>query len=255
MVAKGRPAPRKLQVIRTTHVTPNMLRVTFGGEGITSFPPEQAGGYIKLFLPAPSEGRKPLVRTYTIRAQRSAEIDVDFALHGLDSNNSGPATSWAVNAKPGDELLIGGPGPAKPLPHDCRPLLVVGDMTSLPAISVNLESLPENATGLAIIEVTSEQDIQPLRHPAGVVLRWLVNPDSGRHMPLPDALAGLLDKASPSYTWVACEFSSMRAIRAMLSRGNTLSRDQLYISSYWKSGLDEDSHKEVKREDAQVAMS
>ena len=43
----------------------------------------------------------------------------------------------------------------------------------------------------------------------------------------------------------------MKALRSLLRDERGLGPDQLYISSYWKSGLTEDAHKVVKREDAQ----
>jgi NADPH-dependent ferric siderophore reductase len=52
------------------------------------------------------------------------------------------------------------------------------------------------------------------------------------------------------YGWAACEFSAMQRLRAYLRDERGLGPDALYISSYWKSGLTEEAHKVVKREDA-----
>ena len=77
----ARPEPRNLTVMKSVRITPNLHRLTLGGEGLADFPRSQSGGYIKLMLPG-AEGRKTPVRTYTIRSQSERAIEVDFALHG-----------------------------------------------------------------------------------------------------------------------------------------------------------------------------
>ena len=253
MAPPKRPPPRTLTALAKRYVTPNMLRVTLGGEEMADFPPDCAGGYVKLRLPPANGSAKPIVRTYTIRAQREGEIDVDFALHGKTGTGSaGPATEWAVESAMGDTIEVGGPGPAKPLPTDTPFYLIIGDMTSLPAISVNLESLSSDAKGLAFIEVMSEGDKQDLSKPEGVEIVWVVNPQPGIGA---DAFAKRVRSEDLSvdglYAWSATEFSTMRAMRAYLREELELGPDRLYISSYWKSGLSEEGHKVIKREDAE----
>ena len=219
---------------------------------MADFPAGSAGGYVKLRL-AGDDG-KLAVRTYTIRAQRADALDVDFALHAeTATGHAGPATDWALTVAPGAEVEAGGPGPAKPLPPGHDFYLVAGDMTALPAISVNLAALPDDARGLAVIEVMDAADAQELAKPAGVELRWLVVPQPGSQ---PQVLVSALREAGwPQgnvYAWAACEFSAMQALRAYLRDERGLGPDSLYISSYWKSGLTEEAHKLAKREDAEA---
>jgi NADPH-dependent ferric siderophore reductase len=227
-----------------------MHQVTLGGAGLIDFPSGQAGGYIKLHLSSADQPGKSLIRTYTIRAQRADAIDVQFALHGNQS--SGPATSWALDAQIGDTIVIGGPGPAKPLPHNFDFYLVAGDMTALPAISANLENLSRDAKGVAVIEIQSESDAVAIAAPDGMELRWLVNPSPGGR---PELLANELRSAAAQAWgriagWAASEFLAMRELRQLLRDDLGLGPQELYISSYWKLGLDESEHKMVKREDA-----
>lgn len=248
-----RPPPRTTQVTRVAPVTTNMLRISLGGEGLRDFPAGQKGGYVKLMLRVQDEAR-PVVRTYTIRDQRDGEIDIDFALHAVDGQE-GPATRWALSARPGDEIAIGGPGPAKPLPEGFDRYVVAGDMTALPAIAANFENLAARAQGFAAIEIQHESDRQDLLAPEGMAIRWLVNPEPGSR---PDLLeAALREHSWPrgrTYAWAACEFSAMRLLRGLLRDERNLGPEQLYLSSYWKSGLSEENHKIAKREDAmQVA--
>ena len=115
-----------------------MHQLTLGGPAMRTFPPGQQGGYLKLLLEGENVPNGRQVRTYTIRAQREDSIDVQFTLHGDAS--AGPATSWALETKPGETIMAGGPGPAKPLPAGFDFYLIAGDMTAMPAIAANLGS-------------------------------------------------------------------------------------------------------------------
>ncbi|NLQ16356.1 SIP domain-containing protein [Marinomonas sp. M1K-6] len=245
----SRPQPRELTVIRKSSITTNMLRVTLGGENIHTIPENQTGGYVKLIFAR--EEQKPLIRTYTIRHQRADEIDIDFVLH----EDGGPASSWAKQAQPNDTILVGGPGPKKTIEESSDWKILIGDMTALPAISVNLEELSQDAKGYALLEVMSEDDIQPLKHPAGIELKWIVNPHSGENSNvLLDQIQSLAWPQGSVSVWAACEFSGMRALRSFFKNNTNVEKENLYISSYWKLGSNEDQHKEVKRIDTEEAL-
>ncbi len=257
----ARPEPRTLEVIAREQLTPNMIRITLGGPGMEGFPEGQQGGYVKLRLSEGGEGQKPIVRTYTIREQRGsgadAQIVLDFVVHGAGEGAShgvaGPAVTWAMEVAPGDAITVAGPGPAKPLPEGFDRYLVAGDMTALPAISVNLENLPADAHGTVLIEIQDPDDAQDLIRPEGVDIIWLVNPEPGNR---PDLLAAELRDAGweeGTYGWAASEFSAMRNMRDYLRGECGMDAQSLYISSYWKLGDNEDSHKAVKRADMEAA--
>lgn len=56
---------------------------------------------------------RPIVRTYSIRAVRpeQAEVDIEFAIH----DHQGPAVDFARQAKAGDKIGISNPGGPKPM--------------------------------------------------------------------------------------------------------------------------------------------
>lgn len=248
----SRPAPRQMTVLGTRRVSPSMQRVTLGGAGMADYPTGQQGGYVKLMLPPAPGSEKPIVRTYTIRHQREKEMDIDFALHGA-AQDAGPATKWALAVQGGEAIALGGPGPAKPLPPGFDHYLIAGDMTALPAISVNLEAMPRDATGFAAIEVHRKEDRQTIDAPPGVAIRWLVNPEPGtRPALLVDALREAGWPQGRVHAWAACEFSAMLLLRSYLREERKLGPDEVYLSSYWKSGLTEEAHKLAKREDAEA---
>lgn len=241
----SRPQPQKFIVIRKELVTPNMLRVTLGGENIKNLPEKQESSYVKLIFQNVNE--KKLMRTYTIRHQRIDEIDIDFMLH----KDGGPASTWARHAQPGDAIIIGSPGPKKLIGLSTDWQLLVGDMTALPTISVNLGELPDTAEGYAVIEVVSKEDIQILKHPKNIKIKWIINPHPGTD---PNALLKEVQSLNwlegEASVWAACEFNSMKALRDYFKKEKNVSKENVYISSYWKLGINEDQHKIEKRNDA-----
>ncbi|MFP3978595.1 siderophore-interacting protein [Marinobacter sp. KMM 10035] len=247
----SKPAPRTLEVVRSAYITPNMLRLTLGGSGLADFPEDQESAYIKLIFPQCGEAR-PLMRTYTISGQRNNEIDVDFVLHAA----GGPASAWAGSAKPGDQILVGGPGPKKLIKRHADWYLLVGDMTALPAIAVNLAQLPKDARGYVVIEVVSGEDIQPLQHPENIEVHWVVSAtlevDASALLKHVEQLSWLPGQPA---VWAACEFHSMRALRAYFKQEREMAKSHLYISSYWKINSTEDQHKIAKRDDSQAVLA
>ena len=247
----AKPTPRMLDVISSKYLTPHMCRVTLGGAGLTDFPADQESAYIKLIFPQGDDTR-PLMRTYTVSLQRDDEIDVDFALHETE----GPASTWARNAQVGEQILVGGPGPKKLINNEADWFLLIGDMTALPAITVNLAQLPADAHGYAVLQITTAADKQLLKKPDNVDIHWVINAHPNAHpneqsSPLLDRIKTLTWLAGQPAVWAACEFHSMRALRHYFKVDRPIPKTYLYISSYWKVDSTEDQHKIVKREDAQ----
>ena len=246
-MARKRPPPRAVEVVRKTQISPNMLRVTLGGSAMHDMPADQNSAYIKLRLPDPgpdSDG-KPIVRTYTVRYfdETTGELDVDFVIH----DDPGPASEWAVNCEPGDTIAFGGPGPKKLVDYEADWFLLIGDMSALPAIGANIEGMPADARGYALLETIHEDDRQDIAVPPGLEVRWLINPHPDRENSiLYDALRSIewLD-GTPSI-WVAGEFSQSLSIRKYLKNELGVDRKNLYASSYWQIGQTEDGHRVSK---------
>ena len=238
---------KTLTVIRTQQLTPNMKRITLGGKDLKGISAHDEGAYIKLFFEQPGE-EKPCRRSYTVRkaypSQR--EIDVDFVCHG----DEGPASTWALQAKEGDEIEMKGPAVRKMVNTKADWFVLVGDMTSLPALSVNLEYMPATAKGYAVIEVEEEADKQELTKPEGVELYWIVNSDYQQSAQL--ALEKLQSCAwlpGRPYVWTAAEFDTMRAMRRYFKGEKGVQKREIYASSYWKYGETDEGNKRAKRMD------
>ncbi len=152
---------------RKMRLSPSLCRFTFADPSIANMRTLAPDQRIKVFFPndagkspalssetwladyqAMNPDERPPRRTYTIRALRDneREVDIDFVLHGA----TGPASRWAISAEAGARLQIVAPNRAfdgdpggyewRP-PHRLDHLLLLADETALPAVSGILEGL------------------------------------------------------------------------------------------------------------------
>ena len=250
------PTPRKITISKSQRITPSVQRIWFTGDDLSTFPSVSPGAYIKLMFDLQGNPATPAsdlqhvaMRTYTVTSfdSNKQELSIDMVIHA-DNGITGPASAWATIAKPGDSIMIAGPGQSKPLSREYDWVLFAGDMTALPSIRNYLSSLPSNAKGFAVIAVADETDIVVCEKPVGVEIIWATEAS------LPAALDSLQWLSGTPAVWVACEFSDMRAIRKWLKDEKLVPHHQVYISSYWKKGRSEDQHKIDKRQDSDTYL-
>ncbi|CAK2924678.1 Siderophore-interacting protein [Vibrio crassostreae] len=259
----SKPSPITLTVTQTSTITPNMQRITLSGEGLSKYPTECAGGYIKLLfsplgttdLSQLNEGARPTMRTYTIRQYNPVEqfIEVDFVRHITKDLQCGFAARWAMNAQVGDTISVAGPGLIQGLNLESDWFFLVADMTSLPALSAKVKSLPEHATGHAVVQINSAADKQALEAPEGIKITWLIEDETEETLSQTVRSIEWLD--GQVSVWTACEFESMRELRQYFRNEKEVAKENIYISSYWKHGVTEDGHKVLKQQDAQTLAS
>jgi NADPH-dependent ferric siderophore reductase len=208
--------PFAAEVVRTERLGPNFVRVTFTGPDLAAFGYAGCDQRIKVLLAAPGrtaadlptgddwylrwqalpDDIRPVKRTYTLRALRPEEsqVDIDFVLHGLDGEpgSAGPVSTWAARAQPGDRLALLGPdragqgrlwGVEWAPPAGATTLLIAGDETAVPAIGAILEALPEGVRTLVCAEIPDEADVPAWTTPPGAEVRWLVRRRAGVQAP------------------------------------------------------------------------
>lgn len=293
--------PFAVRVTARQQLSPHFVRITFTGPDLDELAGGGADQRVKLLFPLadrrrpevpagtdwygqwralPAERRSPM-RTYTVRAARplQREVDVDLVLHGA----TGPASAWAETADVGDEIVVIGPnarfpGPAGGVewrpPAAARTLLLAGDETAVPAVSSIAEALPAGTGARILLEVPTEADVLDLAVPADVRLTWL--PRRSRHADEPRgsllsaavaaAADGLaqgarrgadrdLDPDEPvwevpqdaqaagggPYVWLAGEAGVITGLRRHLLRDVGLDRRAVAFMGYWRLGRGESS--------------
>ena len=186
----------------------------------------------------------PVLRTYTVRAfdPAAGELTIDFVHHG-DVGLAGP---WAAGARPGDRLLLLGPGGAYAPDPTADWHLMVGDESALPAIGSALERVPNGVPVHALVEVDGPADQQELTTPGRLDLRWC-HRDPVRSEQLVDALAELTFPAGRVHAFVHGEAGVVRTLRRHLLDERGVPRDDLSVSGYWRRGDDEEGFRVFKQ--------
>ena len=86
--------PRLAVVQDVQRLTPQMIRIVFGGDELDGFGAgEFTDHYVKLRITPPGES-EPRTRTYTVRDWDGERLTIDFVVHGDD----GVAGPWAAAA-------------------------------------------------------------------------------------------------------------------------------------------------------------
>jgi NADPH-dependent ferric siderophore reductase len=172
---------------------------------------------------------RPYMRSYTIRRHDpvAKEMDFDFVLHG----DHGPASKWASNAQPGDEVIFVGPSPAYRPDLDADWHLLIGDETTIPAVGAIISALP-SATIRAFVEIEDAAEEQDLSvtwvHRDGV--------PAGSSEPLVKALATAEFPAGVPAVWAAGERQVMQAVRDHLVSHHGIDRARIRPATYWRLG-------------------
>lgn len=260
-------------VLSRSQLTPGMVRVSLGGQGLADFPSTGIGDeYLRLFFPNEKTGKVHLPHitddgrwtypdgqdaircsTYTVRRHDPAEsrVDIDFVVH-----KGGVASEWAQKAKRGETITINKPRGLYTPPSDAAWQLLVADATGLPALSRILEQTPSDMQSRIFIEVAEAEHQQELPHHPHATVTWLHRSGNGvapsrlteiiRSVPLP---------ATPGYIWVAGEQKVVRAIRKFVRQDLKLPAERYELVGYWvANGEDWDARWEALPADVKSAI-
>ncbi|WP_434034071.1 siderophore-interacting protein [Cupriavidus sp. a3] len=242
---------RLLQVVRTTQVTPQLLRVTLGGAELEDFVSGSFDDHVKVFFPVdgadkpvlpqvgpdgisfPEGQPRPAARDYTPRRYDAAaqELDIEFVLHG-----DGPASTWAAQARPGQYLGVGGPRGSFVVPTGFDWHLLIGDDTALPAVGRRLEELGAEARAIVVMEVGDATAQIALPSLANVEVHWLHRGDAPEGSLLEGALRQVTLPQGEGYVWAAGEAAAMKAVRQYLVGERGIDKKRIRASAYWKRG-------------------
>ncbi|MGY1840768.1 MULTISPECIES: siderophore-interacting protein [unclassified Modestobacter] len=257
--------PRVAQVVRTSRLTPHMIRVVLGGDGLAGLPVgEFTDHYVKLLFPPagapygvpfdPEQVRTelpreqwPVTRTYTVRAwdPAAAELTIDFVHHG-DEGVAGP---WAAAARPGDRIQFFGPGGAYTPRPEADWHLLVGDESAIPAIAASLPRVTDGARALVFLEVAGPEEEQAdVPVPVGAELAWVHRGAGEPGRALVDAVRAVQLPTGRGQVFVHGEAGLVRELRRHLRAERGLDPEFTSISGYWRVGRTEDRWQAEKRD-------
>jgi NADPH-dependent ferric siderophore reductase len=232
-------------------LTPNMIRIVFGGEDLRRFvssgdPDER----LVVVLPRAGEREAPVpirqddgtldypaedepeMRSYTVRRVDAVtgELVIDFVRH-----EGGVAATWAIQARVGDVVYLSPASGWYRPPADTTWQLLMADMTALPALGRILEELPAQQRAVVLAEVTEPSDGQRIETSADTTVSWLPGSGNG-HAPsrLLQALQEIELPEGPGYLWFAGEAAESRAVRKYVRRELGWPTERFTIIGYWR---------------------
>ena len=213
----ARPEARAFSatVTRREQLSPHLVRLVLtrpDGFTSTGVPDE----WVALTVPGQFQ-----TRYYTVRSWSAGELVLDVVVH-----EHGLVTEWAQADCVGDEVGISAPKGSFALPDDATWVVLVGDLTALPAIARISES-----TDLPVTAYVESAD-GPLEGYLDTSVTWLAPPaqgDSG----LAALVSGLAWPEGPGYFWMAGESAQMRAIRRHLRHDLGMPSTAYDVMGYW----------------------
>lgn len=240
------------EVVRRERVTPNMVRVTLGGDDLRRFEYRGFDQWFRLALPVTADadlermpqkfgiggylsylripkGHRPVIRNYTAREFRGDELDIDFVAHGTE----GVAGPWASSAASGDPVAFIDQGCGwlgKPADSN----LIVADESAMPAALGILRDMPRDAIGHAVIELFDERDRQDVDAPEGMEIHWLTREGNPGSAALPK-LRELQFTGTP-YAFAVGEQALAAGARRYLVKERAVPKDFVTFSGYWRMG-------------------
>lgn len=213
------------QVLRREPLSDHLVRLVLGGPGLagwasTGVPDEWVG----LVVPGQFQSRYYTVRSWD-PAPEGAELTLDIVRHDV-----GLVTEWTGTDCIGQTCTVTEPKGSFALPPDAAWLMLVGDLTALPAMARILEEtdLPARVWAEApdVLDgyLGDAQEVSWLRQPGdGVSALGTVVPD-------------LTWPEGDGYFWMAGESAQMRAIRKHLMREKRLPSSAYDVMGYWRGG-------------------
>ena len=208
------------QVLRREQLSEHFVRLVLGGPGLTAFtstgiPDEWVG----LVVPGQFQHRY-----YTVRSWDGSELVLDVVVH-----DTGLVTEWAAGDCVGDEVTITEPKGSYDLPDGAAWILLVGDLTALPAMA----RIAEETTLPVRIWAEVPDDLSTYL-PADTDATWLTPPAPGRSA-LADVVEGIDWPEGDGYFWMGGESAQMRAIRKHLMRERQLPSKAYDVMGYWRA--------------------
>ncbi len=211
------------QVLRREQLSPHLVRLTLGGAGLADFrstgiPDEWVG----LVVPGQFQSRY-----YTVRSWSGGEMVLDVVVHDV-----GLVTEWARRDVVGDAVTVTEAKGSFAMPADAAWLMLVGDLTAMPAMARIAESVP----GVPLRIWAEVPDDLAGYLPDGTDVTWLEPPAEG-HSNLAAVVEGIDWPAGDGYFWMAGESAQMRAIRKHLMRERGLPGAAYDVMGYWRGVL------------------
>jgi NADPH-dependent ferric siderophore reductase len=163
-------------------------------------------------------------RYYTVRSFAGGELVLDVVVHA-----EGLVTEWAQTDCLGDVVGISEPKGSFALPPSAGWLVLVGDLTALPAIArIGSSAVRDSLPVTAYVETADG----PLSSYVDFPVTWLDPPAAGESG-LAALVRSLTWPSGPGYFWMAGESAQMRDIRKHVRHELGMESSSYDVMGYW----------------------
>lgn len=214
---------RELTVLRVERISRAFQRIVLGGDALAGFISPGFDDHTKLFFPEAgsrvvpptvtdegilwADGVRPQTRDYTpLHNAERQELAYDFFIH-----DGGVASRWAMAAKVGDTLTLGGPRGSLVVPEDYGWQLYVCDESGMPALLrrlAALRQLPQRPQVKAIVTV-ADAAYQDYLADCGFEIDWVVGHSQ---QAVADKLAALDVPQEDYFLWLTGEGAVVKSL-------------------------------------------
>ncbi len=238
---------REARVTDLTRISPYLTGVTLAGPELQGFDRGLPAASVRLLVPELhrdvvmptwngnefllADGSRPIIRTLTPVQfdDETLQLELHVVLHG-----HGPLSDWVSHGGIGATVAVSGTGRGYEADAEARRLVVVGDESALPAITVLMNELRPELEMTVLVEVRSAAARIEMPERPGSTVQWLA-----AHVDAPpgDALVAAVVAAEPTgedRIWAAGEAAAMQKIRRNLFEERALSRSSGVVRGYWK---------------------
>lgn len=235
---------RELTVLRTERIGAGFQRIVLGGEALEGFSSRGFDDHTKVFFPAPGstfvppvvteegiewgDAVRPPSRDYTpLYDEARQELSLDFFIH-----DGGVASSWALQAKAGDTLTIGGPRGSLVVPEDYAWQLYVCDESGMPALRRRLEVIAKLSVRPdihAIVTVGDASYKDYLAHLSEFDITWAIGHSE---QTVADHLAALTVPEEDYFIWLTGEGKVVKNLSRQFET-DAIDQQLVRASAYW----------------------
>jgi len=209
-------------VVGREQVTPHLVRLTldvpdFVSTGISD-------EWVGLVVPGQFQSRY-----YTVRSHDAGRMVLDVVVHDV-----GLVTEWASGGSGdpvGQRVVLTEPKGSFLPPPDARWLLLVGDLTALPAMARIAVEHGDRLPVRIHAEVPGDSRVAGY-FPDSAEVTWL---PLGAESRLAEVVTDLDWPEGEGYFWMAGESAQMRAIRKHLMRERKLPSTHYDVMGYWRA--------------------
>lgn len=221
---------RELTVLRVERISAGFQRIVLGGEALDGFTSLGFDDHTKVFSLSQAValrlrqslrkvlsggGRSSGLQDYTpLYDEARRELALDFFIH-----DGGVASRWAMEAREGDTLTIGGPRGSLVVPEDYACQVYVCDESGMPALRRRLESLSLLPARPAVTALVSIQDAayrDYLAHLTDITVEYVVG---GDEQAIQTRLSQLTIPESDYFIWITGEGKTVKRLSQCFEKG------------------------------------